>query len=256
MPICAGTPSVGSASTSISIAFSRKTGAERDAQDKALTRGAKTVWILSAVASLALSTAFATFAIGLDRMVLCQVERACVADSKLTGIPFPCREVDFSGGDERGNVVLRPPLLDDTILAPTRKITGIGPVPAVARGAELFRRRMARAHVPQGCGRTGAGTRRDRTCCQFCRCQGPTPARHPRGLPPSVRPPYAHSRCAENPDGRMGADRAGRPSYDVLGISNRGNGPCERQSVSARSRGYCWQGGGLGDPRSWSPGFA
>jgi hypothetical protein len=45
-----------------------------------MTRGAKTVWILSAVASLAVSTAFATFAIGLDRMVLWQVERDCVAD--------------------------------------------------------------------------------------------------------------------------------------------------------------------------------
>ena len=90
-----------------------------------MTRDAKTVWVLSAVASLVVSTAFATFAIGLDRMVLWQVERACLADFKLTGTPFPCLEVDLSGGDERGNVVLRPPLLDDTILAPTRKITGI-----------------------------------------------------------------------------------------------------------------------------------
>jgi CDP-diacylglycerol pyrophosphatase len=34
-------------------------------------------------------------------------------------------EVDLSGGEERGNVVLRPPLSGDTILAPTRRITGI-----------------------------------------------------------------------------------------------------------------------------------
>jgi CDP-diacylglycerol pyrophosphatase len=85
----------------------------------------KTVWILSAVAGLTVSTAFAAFAIGLDRIVLWQVVRACVADFKLTGTPFPCLEVDLSGGEERGNVVLRPPLSDDTILAPTRRITGI-----------------------------------------------------------------------------------------------------------------------------------
>jgi CDP-diacylglycerol pyrophosphatase len=90
-----------------------------------VTRGKKTVWILSAVAGLTVSTAFAAFAIGLDRIVLWQVVRACVADFKLTGTPFPCLEVDLSGGEERGNVVLRPPLSDDTILAPTRKITGI-----------------------------------------------------------------------------------------------------------------------------------
>ena len=85
----------------------------------------KTVSILSAVAGLTVSTAFATFAVGLDRMVLWQVVRACVADFKLTGTPFPCLEVDLSGVEERGNVVLRPPLLDDTVLAPTRKIVGI-----------------------------------------------------------------------------------------------------------------------------------
>jgi CDP-diacylglycerol pyrophosphatase len=85
----------------------------------------KTVWILSAVAALTVSTAFATFAVGLDRMVLWQVVRACVADFKLTGTPFPCLEVDLSGGEERGAVVLRPPLLNDTILAPTRRIIGI-----------------------------------------------------------------------------------------------------------------------------------
>jgi CDP-diacylglycerol pyrophosphatase len=90
-----------------------------------VTRGMKTIWILSVVAGLAAPTAFATFAIGLDRMALWQVVRACVADFKLTGTPFPCLEVDLSGGDERGAVVLRSPVSDDTILAPTRRITGI-----------------------------------------------------------------------------------------------------------------------------------
>jgi CDP-diacylglycerol pyrophosphatase len=99
--------------------------AESDAEGETVTRGMKAAWILLAVAGLTVSTAFATFAIGLDRMALWQVVRACVADFKLTETPFPCLEVDLSGGDERGAVVLRSPVSDDTILAPTRRITGI-----------------------------------------------------------------------------------------------------------------------------------
>jgi hypothetical protein len=72
--------------------------------------------ILSMAAGLTVSTAFATFAIRLDRTPLWQVVRACVADFKLTGTPFPCLEVDLSSSEERGNVVLRPPLSYDTIL--------------------------------------------------------------------------------------------------------------------------------------------
>ena len=90
-----------------------------------MTRGTKIVWILSIVAGLPLVTAFATFPVGLDRLALWQVVRACVADFELTGSPFPCLEVDLSGGEEGGSVVLRPPLSDDTILAPTRRIVGI-----------------------------------------------------------------------------------------------------------------------------------
>ena len=90
-----------------------------------MTHGGKTVWILSLVAALTVSATFAAFAIGLDRMALWQVVRACVADYKLTGKPFPCLEVDLSDGEAGGAVVLRPPLFDDTILAPTRRITGI-----------------------------------------------------------------------------------------------------------------------------------
>ena len=85
----------------------------------------KTAGILSAVVGLTVSTAFATFAIGLDRVALWQVVRACVADFNLTGTPFPCLEVDLSSGEERGDVVLRPPLSNDTILASTRRIIGI-----------------------------------------------------------------------------------------------------------------------------------
>ena len=79
----------------------------------------------STVAALTVSAAFATFAIGLDRMALWQVVRACVADFKLTGAPFPCLEVNLAGGEELGNVVMRPPLSEDTVLAPTRRIVGI-----------------------------------------------------------------------------------------------------------------------------------
>jgi CDP-diacylglycerol pyrophosphatase len=100
-------------------------GLERDAQDEAVTRGSKTVWILSVVAVLTVSAAFAAYAMELHRMALWQVVRACVADYKLTGAPFPCLEVNLSGGEERGNVVVRPPLSDDTLVSPTRRITGI-----------------------------------------------------------------------------------------------------------------------------------
>ena len=85
----------------------------------------KTVWILSVAVVLTVSAAFAAYAMDLHRMALWQVVRACVADYKLTGTPFPCLEVDLSGGEERGTVVLRPPLLEDTVLTPTRRIKGI-----------------------------------------------------------------------------------------------------------------------------------
>ncbi len=77
------------------------------------------------VVVLTVSAAFAAHAMNLHRMVLWQVVRACVADYKLTGTPFPCLNVDLSGGEARGNVVVRPPLSDDTILAPTRRIVGV-----------------------------------------------------------------------------------------------------------------------------------
>jgi CDP-diacylglycerol pyrophosphatase len=71
-------------------------------------------------------TAFATSAIGLDRrLALRQVVRACVADFKVTGAPFPCLEVDLSSGEDRGHAVLLPPRLNDLIVTPTRKIVGI-----------------------------------------------------------------------------------------------------------------------------------
>jgi CDP-diacylglycerol pyrophosphatase len=100
-------------------------GFERDAQDEAVTRGAQTVWILAVVAVVTVSAAFAAYAMELRRMALWQVVRACVADYKLTGAPFPCLEVNLADGEERGVVVLRPPLSEDTVLVATRRIRGV-----------------------------------------------------------------------------------------------------------------------------------
>jgi CDP-diacylglycerol pyrophosphatase len=85
----------------------------------------KRAWILVVTVGVASVTAFATFAIGLDRQALWPVVRTCVADFKLTGAPLPCLAVDLSGGEERGYVVLRPPLSHDLIVAPTRESVGI-----------------------------------------------------------------------------------------------------------------------------------
>jgi CDP-diacylglycerol pyrophosphatase len=90
-----------------------------------MTRGVKTIWIVSVVVVATASAAFAAYAMELHRAALWQVVRACVADFKLTGKPFPCLKVDLSRGEERGSVVLRPLLSDDTILSPTRRITGV-----------------------------------------------------------------------------------------------------------------------------------
>jgi CDP-diacylglycerol pyrophosphatase len=72
------------------------------------------------------SAAFVAIAAASERQALWQVVRACVADYRLSGSPFPCLAVDLAGGEDRGDVVLRRPLgRPDTILAPTRKIVGL-----------------------------------------------------------------------------------------------------------------------------------
>jgi CDP-diacylglycerol pyrophosphatase len=61
-----------------------------------------------------------------NRIALYRTVRACVADFKLIGAPFPCLQVDLSTGEDRGYVVLRPPFgRPDLILAPTRKVVGV-----------------------------------------------------------------------------------------------------------------------------------
>ena len=65
-------------------------------------------------------------AAGSDRQALWEVVRACLANYELTGMAFPCLEVNLTGGVEQGYVVLRPPFgAPDTILTPTRRIVGI-----------------------------------------------------------------------------------------------------------------------------------
>jgi len=60
------------------------------------------------------------------RQALWGVVQLCVTDSKTTGSAFPCLAADLSGGEERGFVVLRPPVgRPDTILSPTRALVGI-----------------------------------------------------------------------------------------------------------------------------------
>ena len=80
---------------------------------------------LPLVAGALMMSTFVAFAVGLNRQALRQVVRACVADFKLTTAPYPCLAVNLSGGEDRGYVVLRPPLMHDLILSSTRQIVGI-----------------------------------------------------------------------------------------------------------------------------------
>ena len=67
-----------------------------------------------------------TGAAPLARNALWLAVQACRTNFKLIGSPFPCLQVDLTGGEERGYVVLRSPIgPSDTILAPTRRVIGI-----------------------------------------------------------------------------------------------------------------------------------
>jgi CDP-diacylglycerol pyrophosphatase len=90
-----------------------------------MIRASKTARFLLAATGLATVTGFTTFAISLDRQALWPVVQACVADYELTTAPFPCLAVDLSGGEENGNVILRPPFTHDLIVSPTRRVVGI-----------------------------------------------------------------------------------------------------------------------------------
>jgi CDP-diacylglycerol pyrophosphatase len=82
--------------------------------------------MLAALSVLTFALAAAAGATALDRGVLWRVVQICVANYKLTGGAFPCLEVDLSGGEDRGFVMLRPPIgKPDAILSPTKRIVGV-----------------------------------------------------------------------------------------------------------------------------------
>jgi CDP-diacylglycerol pyrophosphatase len=63
---------------------------------------------------------------GASRGALWKVVQACLISHALTGVAFPCLEVNVSGGTERGYAVLRPPFdASGLILTPTRRIAGV-----------------------------------------------------------------------------------------------------------------------------------
>ena len=78
-----------------------------------------------AAAALVLAAVLAGYAAAKNPLLLWQITQGCETDSRLTGSPFPCLAVDRSGGIERGHVIFRPPLSDDTVFVPTRRITGV-----------------------------------------------------------------------------------------------------------------------------------
>ncbi len=62
----------------------------------------------------------------MQRGVLWRVVQACVADHGLTGQPFPCLQVDTTGGLERGFAVLRAPFVKShTIVTPLVETIGL-----------------------------------------------------------------------------------------------------------------------------------
>jgi CDP-diacylglycerol pyrophosphatase len=61
----------------------------------------------------------------MQRDILLQVARPCVANHAVTGFAFPCLEVNTSDGGGRRYVVLRRPGLRDIVLAPTRPVVGL-----------------------------------------------------------------------------------------------------------------------------------
>jgi CDP-diacylglycerol pyrophosphatase len=61
-----------------------------------------------------------------SRGALWKVVQACLINHTLTGAAIPCLEVNVSDGNDRGYVILRPPLgPSDPILAPPKRIVGI-----------------------------------------------------------------------------------------------------------------------------------
>ncbi len=65
-------------------------------------------------------------AAGLPRTTLWRVEQTCVFNERTTGSPFPCLEVDLTGGVARGFAVLRAPFRQTHVVTmPTVRISGV-----------------------------------------------------------------------------------------------------------------------------------
>ena len=114
-------------------------------QEKVRRRGFRLSYFLAALAACGLS-ALATWASPLDRGALWGVVRACIADKNLTGSPFPCLDIDLTGGEQRGYVVLREPFTHEMILAPTQRIIGVEDPLLYARHAPNYFDAAWRAH--------------------------------------------------------------------------------------------------------------
>ena len=98
---------------------------------------------------------------------------------------------------------------------------------AVAGSAELFGCCAARADIPQR--RTDSGEVALFVNSAMVRDAGRAST---STWAASFRTPARSRPLRRRSRRRTGADRTGRPPYDVLGISHSGNGPCECQPVS------------------------
>ena len=103
----------------------RAPGGELQKLEHDVTRNKSGLAALSAVLILTALLAFAAHAMGLHRQMLWQVIQICVANAELFGAAFPCRQIDLAGGKERGYVIVKPPLINDMIVAPTRSVAGV-----------------------------------------------------------------------------------------------------------------------------------
>ena len=82
--------------------------------------------IVSALTVWALTFGALKFRAAALRQALWRVVQTCAADYKLTGAAFPCVQVNLTGGEDRGYVVMRAPFgRHEIILAPTRKVVGV-----------------------------------------------------------------------------------------------------------------------------------
>ena len=179
-------------------------------------------------------TAFAISAIGLGRIALWQVVRACVADFRLTGAPSPCLEVDLSDGQRRGYLVLRPPLLNDLIVAPTREIVGIEDLHLQSTGAPNYFDAAWRARSFLK-GADGLPERDKMQSSPTPPSYGARTSTHPRGLSPIPCQTRARGGCTERPDWQMGTNRAVVPHTMFWGMRI-----AERIFRASRRSGLPW----------------